>query len=49
MPSPNDLDLLNETFGVPNPDNKSETSPSDATDMVALLQDDDKTQRMIAA
>ena len=50
MPSPNDLDLLNDTFGDPTSDSASESSAQpDATEMVEALRADDKTQRMIAA
>ncbi|AFY39482.1 PBS lyase HEAT domain protein repeat-containing protein [[Leptolyngbya] sp. PCC 7376] len=49
MPSPNDLDLLNETFGTPGEDAEVTASQPDATDMVESLRAEDKTKRMIAA
>ncbi len=49
MPSPNDLDLLNDTFGDPAQDTEVTVAQPDATEMVASLSDGDKMKRMIAA
>ncbi|WP_024545501.1 HEAT repeat domain-containing protein [Picosynechococcus sp. NKBG15041c] len=48
MPSPNDLNLINETFGETLQANASEDAAT-AESMLAKLENADKTQRMIAA
>lgn len=48
MPSPNDLDLINETFGDPLQDVASDGAATGEA-MLGLLHDVDKIQRMVAA
>lgn len=48
MPSPNDLNLIDETFGEP-PQQRVQQETETVESMLAMLGDTDKTQRMIAA
>jgi HEAT repeat protein len=49
MPSPNDLNLLDDTFGNPREREASDLAKPTAAEMLPLLRADEKTQRMIAA
>lgn len=49
MPSPNDLNLLDDTFGNSRAEENPDTTKPTSAEMLPLLRADDKVQRMIAA